>query len=389
MMKRNTLGIPCLALTIAGAVVLTGCKPAEPEEEKTVTEVAVQVGKVTRVTLHARVDTYGTVEAEPATADRPAASARIASPSAGIVMEASVSEGQQVKKGAVLFRLDTRAADATIARAQQTVERARPAIEKAKQGLKFAELNLDRQQRLVKVEGTSQKLLQDAEAQVAAAKAELGVANAELAAANAEVATAETQRGLLTIAAPFAGTFTRVHAKPGEAVELNTVLAELVDLDRLVVSATVPGDELTKVKIGHKAEILSGDKKAAGAVAFISPEMDAKTGTALVRVSVPGDAGVRPGQFVRLRIVTEEHAGKLAVPREAVYTDHDGQSTLSIVEGDVAKQITVKAGLRDGDLVEVEGDGVSEGATVVTLGSYALPKETKIRILNAAKEEAK
>jgi len=381
-MKRNTLGIPCLALALAGTVALTGCKRGGSEEEaKAATEVAVQVGKVTRVTLHARVDTYGTVEAEPATADKPAASARIASPSAGIAMEASVSEGQQVKKGAVLFRLDTRAADAAVAKAQQTVERTRPAIEKAKQGLKFAELNLDRQQRLVKVEGTSQKLLQDAEAQVAAAKAELGVANAELAAANAEVAAAETQRALLTVAAPFTGTLTRVQVKPGEAVELNTVLAELVDLDRLVVSANVPGAELAAVKTGHKAEILSGDMKAAGSVVFISPEMDTKTGTALVRVSVPAAAGLRPGQFVRLRIVTEERAGKLAVPREAVYTDHDGQSTLSIVEGDVAKQVTVKAGLRDGDLLEVEGGGVSEGTTVVTLGSYALPKETKVRII--------
>ena len=115
---------------------------------------------------------------------------------------------------------------------------------------------------------------------------------------------------------------------------------------------------------------------------YVSPQVDAKTATVLVRVSVPPESGLRSGQFVHVRVITEERAGKLAVPREAVYTDHDGQSTLSIVEGDVAKQRTVKAGLRDGDLVEVEGDGVTEGATVVTLGSYALPKETKVRILN-------
>ena len=381
----NTRSILAGFFPVLAATLLSGCGARQAEEEKTPTEVAVQVGKVTRVTLHARVDTYGTVEAEPATPDKPAASAKVASPSAGIVMEASFSEGQRVNKGAVLFRLDTRAADAAVAKASQTVEKARQAIEKAKQVLKFAELNLDRQQRLVKVEGTSQKLLQDAEAQVAAAIAELGAANAELAAANAEVATAETQRVLLTVTAPFAGTLTRVQLKPGETVELNTVLAELVDLDRLVVSANVPAAELAALKTGQKAELLSGDIKAAGSLVFISPEMDAKTGTALVRVSVPVNAGLRPGQFVRIRIITEEHAGRLAVLREAVYTDHDGQSTLSIVEGDVAKQISVKAGLRDGDLVEVEGEGVTEGATVVTLGSYALPKETKIRILNADK----
>jgi hypothetical protein len=57
-----------------------------------------------------------------------------------------------------------------------------------------------------------------------------------------------------------------------------------------------------------------------------------------------------------------------------------------VVEGDVAKQRAVKVGLRDGGLVEVEGEGLSEGATVVTQGSYALPKETKVRILNPERE---
>lgn len=72
---------------------------------------------------------------------------------------------------------------------------------------------------------------------------------------------------------------------------------------------------------------------------------------------------------------------RLAVPSAAIYTDHDGRSTLSVVDGDVAKQRSVTVGLRDGDLVEVDGEGLVEGTTVVTVGSYALPAETKVRIL--------
>ncbi len=367
-----------LLVTLAFA----GCRPKPQEDEQPgPTEVAVQVAKVSRVTLRERVDAYGTVEPEPALPDKPAASSRIASPTAGIVVEAGVSEGLTVKQGAVLFRLDARAADAAVAKARQTVGTTLAAIEKAKQVLKFAELNLDRQQRLMKIEGTSPKLLQDAESRVAAARAELAVASAESAAANADLGATETQRALLTVTAPLSGTVTRVHVKPGEAVELNTVLAELVDLDRLVVSAGVPAAELGALKTDQPVELLSGATRATGAVVFISPEMDAKTGTALVRVSVPVNAGLRPGQFVHLRIVTQERAGRLAVPREAVYTDPDGQNTLSIVEGDTARQKIVKVGLRDGELVEVEGDGLTEGATVVTIGSYALPEETKVRVI--------
>ena len=48
----------------------------------------------------------------------------------------------------------------------------------------------------------------------------------------------------------------------------------------------------------------------------------------------------------------------------------------------------VQVGLRDGDLVEISGDGITEGATVVTVGSYGLPKETKIRLLAPATKEA-
>jgi multidrug efflux pump subunit AcrA (membrane-fusion protein) len=80
-------------------------------------------------------------------------------------------------------------------------------------------------------------------------------------------------------------------------------------------------------------------------------------------------------------MVTGERRDVLAVPRESIYTDHGGQSTLSVVEGDVARRRTVKVGLRDGDLVEVEGEGLSEGATVVTLGSYALPEQTRVRVV--------
>ena len=234
-------------------------------------------------------------------------------------------------------------------------------------------------------DGTSRKKLQESEQQLASARA-------ERAAASAELAAAETQLKLLRIDAPLAGTLTHVNSRAGEAVDLSTVLAEMVDLNRLVAALNVPSADAAALKIGQPAEIFidnAGQPAATGSVSFVSSSVDPKTGTMLVRVALPKEKGFMPGQLVRARIVTEERAGKLAVPREAVYTDHDGQSTMSIVEGDVAKQKVVKAGLRDGGLVEVEGEGVTEGSTVVTVGSYALPKETKIRILNAAKEEAK
>jgi len=97
-------------------------------------------------------------------------------------------------------------------------------------------------------------------------------------------------------------------------------------------------------------------------------------------VTVPTSSGLSPGQTLRLRVVSEQRSGRLAVPKESVVTDIDGHSVLAIVEGDKAVQRAVKKGVRDGELVEVEGAGLKEGDVVVTVGAYGLPKETRIRI---------
>ena len=60
----------------------------------------------------------------------------------------------------------------------------------------------------------------------------------------------------------------------------------------------------------------------------------------------------------------------------------DGASVIAVVENNKAVQKPVKTGLREAGLVEVEGDGLKEGLTIVTVGAYALPKETKVRILD-------
>ena len=331
---------------------------AEEEEAKLPTEVAVQVSKVVKATLTRAVTAYGSVEFAPATKDQPPGIAKLSPAVAGIVTETRGVEGEPVKKGDVLFRLDSRAVDAAVAKAELAI--------------KFATTNVERQKKLIAAEGTSEKQVLEAEQSLAAAKTEL--------------ATAKVQQSLLTGEAPMSGTLVKFNARPGEAADATTVLAEIADLDRLVAVVRVPRSEVASLKTGQKAKI----NDAESSVTFISPQVDAATDTVLVRLNVPKDAGLKSGEFITARIIIEERPGKLAVPRESVYTDYDGVSTLSIVEGDTAKKKTVKTGLRDGNLVEVEGEGLSEGTTVVTIGSYALPEETKVRILEPApKEDAK
>ncbi len=59
-----------------------------------------------------------------------------------------------------------------------------------------------------------------------------------------------------------------------------------------------------------------------------------------------------------------------------------GQSVISLVKGDEAAQTPVQTGFRENGWVEVEGTGLKEGDSVVTVGAYGLPEKTKIQVVN-------
>ena len=167
----------------AGLIWLVWFRPVKSseEEKKPEAEVPVHVGKVTRATLRGYVTIYGTIEPEQN------AGARVAVGVPGVISAVRCVEGQHVERGALLFELDSRASEVAV---------------------KFAEKNLERQKKLAQTEGTSQKLLQEAEQQLDTARAQLA---------------------LLKIHSPISGAVIKLNAKVGEAADLTSVLAELVD----------------------------------------------------------------------------------------------------------------------------------------------------------------
>lgn len=301
--------------------------------------VTVQTGKLQRATLHGYVEGFGSVAPAPAQADRPPAVTFLAPAIAGIIAQINIGVGQVVTNGEVVFQLDSHVADVAV---------------------EFARKTLDRQKKLLESNNTSQKSVQDAEQQLASALA---------------------QQALYRVKSPLSGTVTQVHASPGQAVDLTTVLAEITDLARLVVVASIPSTEASGVAVGQPVELLT-DPPLSSSVSFISPTVDATNNTVLVLAPSPDKGGLRPGQFVQLRIVTAEHTNCLAAPAQSVVSGTNDQEVIAVVSGDEATQVPVKTGLREKSLVEVEGAGLKEGDTVVTLGAYGLPKKTKVHIVN-------
>ena len=307
--------------------------PAADDEENPPPVISVQVGTLKRATLHHYIEGYGSVEPAPAAPDQPAAGAALAASSAGVVARVDVVEGQAVKKGDLVMELNAGAVT-----------------------LEYAQQEVARQQKLYEQHNTSLKALQDAEAQIAA----------------------------LRVLAPLSGTVTRLNARPGQAVDVNTVVAEVVDLNRLAVRADIPASDVNEIKAGDAVQLLT-KPPATATVSFISPAVDTNNNTVAVLGILPPESGLRPGQFVQLRIVTAVHTNCLAAPEQSVVKDFDGHSIVALVNGDEAIQTPVQTGFQENGQVEVTGAGLKEGSSVVTMGAYGLPDKTnKIDIAKPA-----
>ena len=302
--------------------------PRHQEQPKALgeTEVAVHVGKISLATLRHGVTAYGTVEPEPGAADKAPASAQIKSPAAAIVSDVNCFEGQQVEKGQTLFTLNN------IRKPDGSVEPA-----------------------------------------------------------------------LLKITAPLSGTVVYVNVRPGEVTdpETQTPLVEVVDLNRLIIAANVPSSQMSALKVGQTVEVVPQQAEVhdtsataetavpspapvtlTGTVMLIEDRVDPKTDMGPVDISVPAEAGLRPGQFVRVRIITEERRDCLTVPSRSIVKNQSGEWVIYLVSGKQAIQQPVKVGFREGDMVQVQSLVLQPGDKVVTTGAYGLPGKTRIRILS-------
>jgi membrane fusion protein, multidrug efflux system len=221
--------------------------------------VVVQVGRVARADLRAYVEAYGTVEPEPAKTGDPGGRAKLAAPVGGIVHAVHAIEGQRVKAGDMVIQLDDRIANA--------------AADKARHAVAFAEAVAERQDKLYAFQGTSMEAKQQAHERLAQAQAELAAAQAAI--------------SQVQLASPLDGVVARIYVHPGQTVDLNTVVAEVVDLRRLVATISVPANDSTVVNEGQQGQIFSesGSTSAtSGQVSFVSPMVDPKTGSVLVRL---------------------------------------------------------------------------------------------------------
>lgn len=229
---------------------------------------------------------------------------KVASDETGTVQEVFVQEGQRVEKGQELIKLNSEVHQAFLAIASQNMQaEGRLLSTQADLQLKLSRLEKLEQ---IRSEGFArQEEVDRAQAEAAIAKANVRSAEEDLAAKKLEHERYLTQIRRRTVTTPIDGIVTVLHKDQGEFVAPNSPeIVTVVQVDRLLANFTLTDTQANSLKTGMTLPITFSDTlETQGIIEFISPVMDAESGTVLVKICIgnPDDA-FRSGQRCRVRL---------------------------------------------------------------------------------------
>ena len=185
------------------------------------------------------------------------------------------------------------------------------------------------------------------------------------------------------IVAPIPGVITNRNVKVGDLVATTHPLFQIEDLTRLEAGVHIPERDFLRVRPGQEVEIgvdAFRDTPFIGRVERVNPVIDAQSGTAeaIIAVENPGEL-LRPGMFVRVRIITDVRRDTWLLPREAVLIQGDRRVVFVVRDG-TAHETFVRTGFQDADRVEVL-EGLQPQEPVVVMGHLGLAGETRVRVI--------
>lgn len=303
----------------------------------------------------------------------PLVQSQLKSKVAGEVLEVRHREGDAVRRGEVLLRIDTRSQEAQVASQKA-------ALDKARADLGIARLNVENSERLLAKKFIAQNVLDTQKSVYAAALASVQLAEAQLRLAEIGLADA-------VVRAPFDAVVARRFAEPGEKVSSDSALLELVDLSRLELQAAAPAADTPAIAPGQLAEVRVdgfGKRVFEARVERINPVTEQGSRQILLYLAIDNaDGALRGGMCAQGELVIERSEAVLAIPAAAVKQEA-GIDYAWVIEGGVLlrKQLTlgaargaeglveVRAGLEAGArLVAVALDGVQPGVPVTVTGA--------------------
>ncbi|MFP4029859.1 MAG: efflux RND transporter periplasmic adaptor subunit [Candidatus Brocadiia bacterium] len=314
-------------------------------------------------------------------------------------------EGDQVEAGKKLVEIDRQVHRAEVRQAESALKVARAKLADLKAGprpeeidqartnvrrweatLEEARTAYERQQNLQAKEFTSEQSVDQAREKMEVAKAELAnakerlrmleagptrteiavqEANVKEARAKLDLARAHLEECLIT--APFDGTITQVHVRPGDLATPRSPLIELFDHNSLVVRFSVPEAYAGAVHPGLTVEARLDavpEETFRGEVVRVFPQLDASMRTRTVEARLEESQPLMPHQFARITLEFESATGAVIVPAEALRETPGGSWTAFVVKNGKAVQRTVDVGIKQKQRVQIL-KGIKAGEQVV------------------------
>lgn len=280
------------------------------------------------------------------------------------VAEVAVEEGDHVRQGQLLVRMDDAVPAAQLAQAEA-------GLAEGEAALGIARADLTRAVELSRTQNTPRQVLE--QRQSAARQAE-----ARLASARAMRDEARARLNQTRIEAPFDGIVLRRTVLPGAVTGVGQEMVRLLRDGRLELDARVPELDLAGVAPGQPVTVRHGAREIAATVRALAPNVTPDTRLGTVHVALPADSGLRPGMFARAEIRAEAAPG-IVVPQEAVVF-RDGAAGAFVLEGQQVRLRRLATGARRDGMVEVL-DGLSAGERVVRTGAGFLADGDHVRVI--------
>lgn len=307
----------------------------------------------------------------------------------GILEAWTYREGEPVREGQVLFRIDP-------SQYAAAVDRAKAAVAEAEARLTRAERDAARLGPLAEREAVSRREYDDA-------LSERDLAQAALESARAALRSADLELGYTRVTAPVSGVSGRALKSQGSLVDdgENSLLTKISRLDPIWALFTLSDRDLARLerelaRSGKPLEELEAELVLAndeahpvrGRLNFAGSQIDPSTGSVELRAEFPnGDGRLLPGQFVRVRLRGVERAGALLVPQRAVLQSGSGRSVYVVDDSGKAEVRSVELDQWSGDRWLVDS-GLEAGERVVVDGALKVRPGSEVRIAAPSAEES-
>lgn len=286
----------------------------------------------------------------------------------GTVKAIYVTEGQVVRKGQLILKLDDIVARQQVSAAQQ-------GIAGLESQLKLAQSVYERQQNLWKQNiGTEVQVLQ--------AKTNAEAIVSQLNAARANVRLAQEQVNMSNVLAEMSGTIDVLNIKVGELFSPANAMApsggiRIVNSNNLKVKVEVPENYLSKIQVGTNLEVVFpelNNRVVTTKVSVVGRQIDQTTRSFYIEGKIPSDKNFRPNQIATVRIQDYKAPSAIAIPVNVVQNDETGKYVYIMETANgktVARKKVVIAGEAYGGMIEIKS-GLKGGEKIVTQGYQSI-----------------